>query len=196
MHWNNTHTEQELLLEIAQGNRLAYSHLYRHYIPKLHQYIYPFVRNTGFETEEIIQEIFISIWEKRDRLPLIQSFQAYVYRMARNKLFDLHRRQHKTQELSATADRPVTATAENELVFTEYTALAQKAIAQLPLKRQQIFRMHTEEDLSLAEIAQRMQISLPVVRKQWYAARHFVLDFLKQHGGLLLALCFCEAMHL
>ncbi len=183
--------EKALLQAVAAGNRLAFRNLYGVHLDGLCRYACLFVASTE-EAEEIIQEVFVRIWERRDALPHLSSFKAYAYQVTKNLVIDYWRQQKR----QATAQKWLQAypaapePADAALIYQQGYQMAQKAIAQLPLKRKQIFLMRTQEELSLDEIAQQLSISKSVVKKQLYAATAFVKAYLQRHGDLSLgALC-------
>src|SRR5690606_31281038 len=78
----------------------AFVALYKKYQPKLSRFLYPF---TGVDdAKEIVQDIFLKIWEKREALISIRSLEQYLYRMARNRMLDLEksRRAREKRELA------------------------------------------------------------------------------------------------
>lgn len=178
--------EKDLLQAVAAGDRAAFANLYGAYLGGLQRYTCLFVGATE-EAEEIIQEAFVRIWERRDTLPQVVSFKAYLYQVTKNLVVDYWRQQkrrtaHQQQLPScATASEPADA----DLIYQQEYQMAQQAIAQLTRKRKQIFLMRTQEDMSLDEIAQELALSKPLVKKQLYAATAFVKAYLRRHSGLL-----------
>src|ERR1700748_757866 len=79
--------EQALLQRTAEGSREAFSILYSHYYHGLYRFV-SFIIESREDTEEIIQDIFLKIWLKRETLIGIRSFDDYLFRMAKNRIFD------------------------------------------------------------------------------------------------------------
>lgn len=84
--------ENELLLLISKGDNKAFSALYDTFIYEVFAYIYKHTQCRS-ETEEISQDVFIKIWERRDRLAHIQSIRNYLLRAAKNRILDKTRRE-------------------------------------------------------------------------------------------------------
>lgn len=192
-------SEQELIQRIAQGNEKAFATLYNQYQPKLHLFIYPLTGCSRQDTDEIIQDVFFKLWMRRDMLITIQSLQAYLFMMARNRLRDWHRSQQLQQQLVHTLTHQQPAQHEEVTEnshFKEYTRIARQAIALLSDQKRKIFAMRHEQDLSLDEIADALQITKFGVKKQLYDAVKFVKHYLKTNAGidmpmiLLLICCF------
>ncbi len=186
-------TVHELLLlqKIAQGDRAAYTTLYQHYLPSLYQYIFRFTKQSKELTEEIIQEVFLSIWEKKENLLAVKSFDSYLYRIAKNKLLNLLKHQEYKQQLHTTFGEIQTNTEnkiEYNLAYNDYLKIAQRAIDKLPTKRRLVFLLSTQQGLSLDEIAEQMHISKSMVKKHLYAAREYIKQYLQDNAEWLLTI--------
>jgi RNA polymerase sigma-70 factor (family 1) len=180
--------ESALLRALAAGDRPAYTQLYSGYLDSLTQWLFLF---TGSKetAEEITQDTFLKIWEKRSTLAGVQSFKAYLFRAAKNQLINHIRRQqvhaktldHIRQQSDTEANNLDTA---HQADYRQTHDLVRQAIEKLTKKRKQIFLASTEEGLSLDEIAARMGITKNVVKKQLYEAYDFVREYLTTHGEL------------
>jgi RNA polymerase sigma-19 factor, ECF subfamily len=193
------HNEKQLLLKVAEGNREAFTCLYSHYLPAVYKYLLPLVGSKE-DTEEMLQEIFVRIWQKRELCATIQCFQAYLFKMARNEFLNYLRAIRAKDELTtrmAAITSHSTTDADHKVLYNQFYTIAQVAIDKLPEKRKEIFRLSTEEGLSLDEIAERSGISKSVVKKQLYAASAYVRQYIDQHVTLtaMLLIFFSLAHH-
>lgn len=184
--------EKTLLALVARGDRNAFTLLYTQYVQPLHRYIYLFTKSEE-EAKEIQQEIFIKIWENREKLALVEAFEAYLFRVARNRMLDKVRHlqvQHRVMmEIRRTAKQSETTTSD-QCAYREYYLVVQQAIAKLPPKRRLIFQLNIENGLSQDEIAAQLEISTSVVQKQLYKATSFVRSYLFKHGEIAIAILF------
>lgn len=179
--------ESTLLEQAASGDRSAFSRLYTRYLTDLYQYVYVFTRSKQ-TSEEIIQDIFVKLWENKENLARIRSFRDYLYRMAKNRILDHIRRVqlgHQILKNIGAESASAYAVADHNLLFNDYYHIARQAVDQLPAKRKLIFCLSTEECLSLDEIADKLGISKSVVKKQLYAAISFVKEYLQEHAGFI-----------
>lgn len=187
-------SEGDLLKRAVNGDRQAFTQLYTNHLTALYRYIYPFTGNRE-DTQEIIQEVFATIWEKREKFAAVDSFRSYLFRMARNRVLnhirDLEARRRRHPAVSVEHD---TEQADHHLLYTEYYRIAMEAINHLPPRRREIFRLSTEKDMTLQEIADNLGISKSVVKKQLYAANDFVRGYLREHGHLSAVVAFCMAL--
>lgn len=168
--------ESQLLAAVATSDRRAFTELYSTHLMGLQRYIFLFTRCEEL-AQELTQRVFIGLWERREQLAEVSCFRSYLYRTAKNLVFDEIRRQQRQVSAYAQAQATIETSllpADSALIAEQDHAVAQALIAQLPTKRRAIFLLRTQEELSLDEIAQQLQISKSVVKKQLYAAVGFV----------------------
>ena len=185
--------ESLILQRVSEGDWEAYTDLFNYYLPKLSQYIFPFAGQSKQDTEEVIQEVFLKIWEKKETLITINSFDSYLFRMAKNKLLDLldKRKSTRTLHVKYSSLRDQTQNEpEEKLQFAQYHATAKEAIDQLSIKLKTVFVMSYEQELSLDEIADSLSIPKETVKKRLYLANTFIKDFLRRNADWLIFLIF------
>ena len=179
--------ECDLLKRIALGDRKAFTIVYTRYLHDLYRYVYLFTKSKE-KSEEIVQAVFVKIWEHRDTLVNVMNFKSYVYRSARNLLLDEVRRTQVKQKVLHALMSLAEASSENsdsKIIYKEYYQIAQDAINLLPKKRRLIVELRTRDELSLDEIAERLSISKSVVKKQLYAGLSFVRDYFQKNAELI-----------
>lgn len=180
--------EPELIKRIAMGDREAFAQFYTAYLRNIYKYVLSicYVEETS---EEIVQELFLKVWENRESLVNVISAKVYLYQSAKNLLFDYTRRLQLESrildviEMNTLAGENYT---DNHFIYKEYYQMAQHAIDLLPEKRKQIFKLRLNDDLSLDEIAVKLRISKSVVKKQLYAGVSFVRKYLYKHGEIVV----------
>lgn len=167
------------------GDREMYARVYTHYLPKLYHFILVFSKGSKEDAEEIVQEVFLKIWMYREALVGVRSFEAYMFSIARNLLYDIHRRRKQLKAIIATlaADRSEAAESiQNTIIFKEYHKTAIDAINQLSGQKKKIFHLRTQQGLKLGEIASELNLSVPGVKKHLYETIHFIKNYLRDHG--------------
>lgn len=184
----NSYSEIELLALVSTGDRQAFTRLYSQYLDAAYHYVYLFTKSKD-ETEEILQEVFVKIWENRERLAEVQSFKNYLFKAAKNRVLDEVRKVQVRHRVFTEIKRGKTVNDESTtdtIAYKDYYRVVQQAIEKLPPKRKLIFRMNTENGLSHDEIAAQLGVSKSMVKNQLYKAYEFVRQYLSQHGGLSL----------
>lgn len=185
-----TYNEKDLLQRVAQGERVAFKVLYGHYFKVVQKYISLFVPSKD-NLDELTQDVFVRIWEKRERLAGVESFQGYLFMLTRNMIFNYMRSmrvQQRTSELNETMDTAGEYHAENAFLYKQYYSIAVEGMEKLPPGRKRILKMSIEEGLTLDEIAEKLKITRAGVKKQLYAATAFVRQYLLEHAEMSLLL--------
>ena len=159
------HTDQELLLSIKEGNREAFTQLYHRYSVRLYQNLLPLVKSPQI-AEEIIQDLFVKVWEKRAGIQIQGSMVHYLFRIGENLVYDFFRHAAQDRKLKAqlsyymSTDDPI---AEWYLDMEQKEELLGKAIEQLPPQRQRIFRLCKLEGKSYQEVSLQLGISISTI---------------------------------
>ena len=177
--------ESFLLGKIAEGDWDAYTQLFNYYLPRLTRYIFPFANRSMHETEEVIQEVFLRIWEKRQTLSEIRSFDQYLFRMAKNKLINTLQQNKSHRELHARyayGREKQHSEPENALQYNEYRAAALEGMDQMSPKLRIVFVLSTQEEWSLDEISTGLRLPKETVKKRLYMATNFIRTYLRKHA--------------
>jgi RNA polymerase sigma-70 factor (family 1) len=184
--------ENELLLlqSVAHGDKGAFEKLYEQHEGGLEKYVF-FITRSREITEEIIQDIFVAIWQKREQLPALTSFRSYLYTIARNRVISYLRSlktRYKIVELNDTTPGNSQADTDHRVLYSQYYKMVLDAIELLPDRRREVFTLSLEEDLTLDEMAQRLGLSKSTIKQHLYSASAFVREYLQKHGNITTAL--------
>ncbi len=154
------HTDEELIGLLRRGEKDAFDALYRRYWRKLYLLAYQKLRSREL-AEELVQDLFISLWMKRENLQIHGSVGAYLGMATRYmiiKFFEKERVQHQYQQTVAL--RPMYAnTTEDEVFFHDLQEVIEQEISKLPEKCRQVFQLSRHDNLSQKEISLRLDIS-------------------------------------
>lgn len=160
--------DQVLFDLMKQEDETAYKEIYERYFDVLYIHAYRRVQNRE-EAQDIVQEIFTILWDKRESILLTTSLAAYLYTAVRNRILNIISHQQVVasyaQSLQHFIDHGICQTdhlaRENQLI-----AMIEKEIAALPPKMQEIFALSRKAYLSHREIAAELGISEQTVKKQ------------------------------
>lgn len=166
-------------------DRQRFELLYRLHWKQLRDYCYHHTQDQYF-AEEIVQDIFLSIWERRATIgPIDNGFVKYLTRAAKLKLFDFHRHcasiKHNIQ-YEAETDRRAYRDTEERICYNELTENIHELICNLPYKSQEVYRLAHEQDLSKQEIARKLNISEKTVEYHLYKAVNLIRDRISKYG--------------
>jgi RNA polymerase sigma-70 factor (ECF subfamily) len=119
------------------------------------------------DPQDIVQEAFIRLWAHRERWSVDGSLRSLLYTVTRNAALDERRRSARGERAARSADPPAPRPQpSSETEATELRDAAAEAVAALPPKRQEVFRLSREEGLTYAEIADVMGVSPQTVANQ------------------------------
>ena len=179
--------DDTLFRQIREGDRKAFKILFDTWYAPLCHYASHFL-NDDDQAEEVVQELFVKLWEKKKELFIETSLKHYLFRSVRNQCLNLIR-QNKVRKLHALKLRDALLTEdspEDYRITPEALLKIEEGIASLPEKRQEIFRLNRQEGLKYREIAEKLGISVKTVEVQMGAAlktlrekfRDFLFSFL------------------
>jgi len=158
----------DLLRRLREGDAVAFGKIYKILAPVLYQRLLRLLKDTEV-VEDILQDTFFKLWEKRKEINPEQGFIAYLYRIADHLAVDVFRRISRDRALQ----QELWASTLSFYLHTEETLLAKEqqqlismAIEQLPPKRKQILILCKMEDKSYQEVAELMGISVSTVSNQ------------------------------
>jgi RNA polymerase sigma-70 factor (ECF subfamily) len=168
--------DNELWHLISQENdAMAFEQLYKKYMHVLMSVLCKWTDDrTG--AEDVLQEVFLDLWDKRGRINIQQGIFPYLYSMTRYKIFDrLREQQLKDKHLQAWSsltsqmEQPVTAFLEAELKDRE--ALVSSELAKLPAQMKKIYLLSAEQGKNIREISEELLVSPYTVKNHLHKIR-------------------------
>ena len=184
--------ESTFLRQFKAGDKSAVNQLYAQYSSRLYRFAIGYLKSDA-DTLDVIQEVFICLWDKREQLKEDTNIEAYLFTIAKNTIISTFRKKISEKEymeyLKNRVVRNNSATAEQ----VDYNFLAEQVkelIEQLPKQRQRIYIMSKEKGYSNKNIAEELKISLKTVEDHMTKARRFLKENLKEYG--FLAILFYE----
>lgn len=163
-----TNDDYKLFAKLAKGNKGAFDILFRKYYSQLTRFAIGYVKD-GSTAEEIVQDVFIKIWEGASKIQIETSVLAYLYRSVRNTCLNYlkHEETKRKYEQEQSSQMPDESKTDEEVVdMPLFNSLLRKAIGNLPDKCREIFEMAKFEGLSYDEIAGYLQVSVKTVENQ------------------------------
>ena len=179
-----------LVKALRKGDIDAFNQLYEKYYLKLFYFIRGYIGSKE-DAEEIIQDVFMTIWETRNRLKEYLSFNSYLFTISYNSILKFYRNKGNRQKLldnylAGLADRSNKTL--DEVEYNSLLKLIKQSIEKLPPKRQMIFKLSRDEGLSNKEIAKQLDLSVRTIEAQIYQAIKFIRKHLEKENLLVLLL--------
>lgn len=182
MHVSKPYDEKRALELLAQGSEYAFTQVFDHYRPRIYHAALKFLKSREL-AEEIVQEVFLKIWRRREELSQVSNFNAYLFAMGRNLIFDSIKK--LSEESAASLEFAYGMTHENStekmLLEKQYEELLNEVVEQLPPQQKQVFRLARIEGLSHEVIAEQLSISRFTVKTHMAKALQFIRHRLQHH---------------
>ena len=161
--------DAELVRRIRAGDERALEVVFRTHYAGMASFVQRFVRSPDL-AEELVQDVFLKLWTKREQLAEIETLRTYLFRAARNTALNYLRRvklERRWQEEQGTeTDPPTTFAADDDTVEQEVATAVKQAIDRLPPRCREIFLISRDGGLTYAEIARSLDISVKTVETQ------------------------------
>lgn len=162
----------ELAKLLKEGDQYAYTEIFERYKGLLYKHAYRLLSDQE-EANDIIQDLFLTLWQKRAGLNLTTSLSSYLYSAVRNRIFDLISHQKVASKyldsIKAFVEQGDYITDE-QIRSNELSRIIEREIASLPPKMRKVFELSRTGDLSYKEIGQQLNISDKTVKQQAYNA--------------------------
>lgn len=184
--------DKELLTKLKEGDELAFVKIYNQYRNKVYSYAYQLSKSAD-TAEEIVQEVFIRMWQKREQINTDFSFQGYIKKITLNHVLNHLKKIAREKALQEEVFLHIAennSRAEDKLLEKELRKIYEEAIAQLPAQKKLIYQLVRTEELSHEEIAIKLSISKNTVKNHMVEASKFVRDYVRKNGGVI---CFILA---
>jgi RNA polymerase sigma-70 factor, ECF subfamily len=171
--------EKLLVSELKNGNSKAFEKLFFHYFPRLHSFIHKITGN-GQEAEDLVQDVFIAIWNNKEKIDENRSFGSFVFKIAKNKALNLIKHRLCQQVFIQYSEGEYVSMPGNDLNTEEFQSIIEEAVSSLPEKTREIFLLSRHEGLTYLQIAEKLRITQNVVD-------HEIRKALKQFKSILKA---------
>jgi RNA polymerase sigma-70 factor (ECF subfamily) len=183
-------TEQELVQALASGDIKAFEMYFKTFYQPLCNYAYTYLQDRE-ESEEIVQTIFASVWEKRSGINIKISAKSYLYAMVRNACLNAIKHEkikqrHIGEEL-ATTNAGYEAVAET-VTSLELESRINVALTKLPEQCRLVFKLSRFEELKYSEIAEQLGISVKTVENHMGKALKIMREQLREYLPIILVL--------
>ena len=177
-------SDNDLVFLLQEGSEDAYTEIYNRYKWLLHTHAYKKLGDRD-AANDLIQELFTSLWVRRKDIVLTSTLSAYLYTSIRNKVLNIieHRQVESKYIVSVAnfAEQYVSAT-DHKVRENQLMEIIEREIASLPPKMRQVFELSRKSHLSHKEIAEHLGISEETVKSQVKNA----LKLLRVRLGLFL----------
>lgn len=165
-------SDQKLCEALKAGDNAAYTELFDRYSGILYRHAYRMLGDHD-EAQDVVQDVFLNLWQKREQLDVKTSLSAYIYQSIRNRILNLIAHQQVINRYSASLKtfwQEGAYSTDHRVRENELAAVIQQEINALPPKMRRIYLLSRRDDISYRQIAEEEGISEKTVRNQVYNA--------------------------
>lgn len=168
--------ENEVLAKVAAGDELAFAELFNWCYQPLGQSLLKLTESVQL-TQEIVQDAFVKIWLRKEKLTDIDNFSGYLFILCRNQAFTTLKRLAKEKKLQPLVQQQLQWEAELEDLENpseHYRTLIQQAVDKLPAQQRKIYQLSRYERMKYEEIGEKLGLSPETIKTQVYNAVKFI----------------------
>lgn len=189
MHFND---EKELLMQLREGNAQALDYFYHQYSLSIYRKLLKMVR-VDVIAEELVQDVFVRIWDKRHQIDPDRSFKSYLFAIAQNLVYDLYRkaaREERLQEVIRAANSELYMHVEEGVFLKETNEILNKAINNLPSQQKLVFTLCKLEGKSYEDASATLGISTSTINSHIVKATKSIKGYMfrEQNAAFFLAI--------
>ncbi len=182
------YTDEELLEFLRDGDRTAFTEIYNRYWQVLITHACKILKDDD-EALDVVQDIFLTIWNRSSDLEIKSSLKSYLYTATRNQALKVINRSNLKEEFAgelAAAFEEGLSTTDEAVAFNELSAILEEAIKKLPPRLKIVYEKSREQGLSHRAIAEELNIAENTVK----SAMHRTLTYLRSKLTLFLSIIF------
>mgnify|MGYP003333044291 CR=1 FL=1 len=156
------HDDPELLLAIKSGDHKAF----KKFFEKHHAFLYHFLLKKGMseqQAEDLVQQAFVMIWEKRADIDPQKSLRAYLFRIAYTRMLNVIRDNSKFDGNTETPEKEGSEEADASIQNRELAKAIETAIQSMPEKRQTVFRLCYIQEFTYKDAAEVLEVSVKTI---------------------------------
>ncbi|WP_245935921.1 RNA polymerase sigma factor [Sphingobacterium athyrii] len=175
--------EKEMLSDLRLGSQTAFRQIYSLYSGRIYLNIRKMVKSEQ-DAAELLQEVFIKVWDKRELIDIEQSFRSYLFQIAKYTVYNFIRKNNLEKQIQAYLSLHNTQLythVEEQLNEKQDEQWLSQTIEQLPPQRRLIYRLCKIEGKSYAEVSTLLRISTSTINDHIVKATKYIKE---RHGVL------------
>ena len=187
-----------LLSQLREGNREAFNSLFRHYYPRVMAYVAAMVEQEV--AEDVVQDVFLHVWENRKKLYAGEGFHSYLFQAAYTSCIDYYRKTQSADKYNLHMESAYLeeynallrsdASVLEEIYSKDFYEQLHNLLEKLPTQRREIFILTYIEGLKAKEVSERLQIPQRTVESHIYLAIKYLRAHLSKNDFYILSLLY------
>ncbi|MBO6524644.1 MAG: RNA polymerase sigma-70 factor [Balneolaceae bacterium] len=154
--------DPELLIAIKNGDHSAF----KTFFEKHHSFLYHFLLKKGVseqQAEDLVQQAFVMIWDKRDTIDETKSLRSYLFRIAYTRMLNVFRDTKKFDENADFTTEESGHETDQQVETQELGEAIEASISSMPEKRQAVFRLCFIQEFTYKEAAETLDVSVKTI---------------------------------
>lgn len=176
------------VIRLKKGDKTAFREIYERYHRSIYTLALRYLKDHHM-AEDATQDIFIKLWITKERLDPEKSLKSFLFTCLRNHVLNMIRNQ-KRRILAAyqlkEIHHPVSTCTEDDIQYNEYSEILNDGLDKMPERRKEVFRLKMVTDLTNAQIAEKLQISIHTVKVHYKLGTIFIKSHLKNQADIRL----------
>ena len=183
------HSERELVDRMKEGMTSAFDKLYENYSNRLYHFALSNLKSKQ-DAEEVVQNTFFKIWEKRNSIDSSHPFKSFLFSIAYHTTIDLLRERLKERKYRdiILASASAEYNPEEALEFGDLLEQVEQIVSELPPRKLEIYTLSRKKHLSYSEISEQLGITIKTVENSINFSLHFIKTRLGRDSILILLL--------
>ena len=181
-------TENKLMISLSHGDEHSFFALYERYSHALFSNVFRMVKDRQV-SEEIVQDVFLKVWQKRSTIDPNRSFKSWIFTIAKNDVISWYRKLAKETALRENLyqhfEQLYIMDKEGD-IQEQQAALLERALNTLSERRKEIFILCKIEHKSYEEVAQKLNISVSTVSNAMVKSNQHIRQFVQDHYDEIL----------
>jgi RNA polymerase sigma-70 factor (family 1) len=180
--------DEKLMLEIKADNMFAFDTLYKKYSNRVYKFGYSILKSQT-ESENLTQDVFLSLWENRNKVEKDASVKSYLFTIAYNSAITIIRnkaRESRFFEYLMTLQEINEDPVNLNLEYKELTERLDEIINLLPKRQKEVYLLHRVEGLKYAEIAKQLNLSLNTIENHMSRALKTIREKLGSYSLIVI----------
>lgn len=178
--------QQQTLGRLQQGDREAFDVVFYTFEPRIFSFALKLTHHQE-DARELVQEVFLKVWEKRESIDAQANFEGFLFTMAKNLIYN--RARHRVYEMKYREEirmgsNLAESVTEQMLEASELEDIIEAACKKLPPVRREVFMMSRHQGLSHSEIANKMDTSTSNIKNHIFKALVFLKEQIRHQNVL------------
>lgn len=181
---------QETVERLIKGDENSFDQLFTHFYPGLLRYARSLLSHASHEAEDIVSDVFCSLWINRENLQIRDSIASYLYRAVKNRIIN-HYKKNKLNvvgidEVAHEVNIQKHQLPDHLMSYKQFNERIIYLVNQLPEKTRVVFMMSREEGLTYEQIAEIMDVSINTIKTHMFRAIRFLKEAFNANDYLSL----------